>query len=132
VYVHPASTGTELRVIVGTAALLAAGAVLGLALGTVLRRGATAVTTAIVVTVLPYLLTMTVLPAAAGQWLLRIAPAAAFAVQQSAAAYPQVDIIYTPAEGYFPLAPWAGFAVLCGWTVLALVLAGVLLRRRDA
>jgi uncharacterized membrane protein len=39
---------------------------------------------------------------------------------------------YTPANGYFPLAPWAGFAVLCGYAVLALALAVILLRRRDA
>jgi len=32
----------------------------------------------------------------------------------------------------YPLPPWAGFAVLCGYTVLALGLASVLLRRRDA
>ena len=39
---------------------------------------------------------------------------------------------YTPAFGFYPLAPWAGFAVLCGWTALALGLATYLLRRRDA
>jgi hypothetical protein len=39
---------------------------------------------------------------------------------------------YTPSEGYFPLAPWAGFAVLCAWTAFALALAVVLVRRRDA
>ena len=30
---------------------------------------------------------------------------------------------YTPRNGYFPLAPWAGFAVLCGYTALAVGLA---------
>ncbi len=39
---------------------------------------------------------------------------------------------YTPMQGYFPLAPWAGFAVLCGYAAVALVVALVLLRRRDA
>jgi hypothetical protein len=62
----------------------------------------------------------------------RVTPAAAFAVQQSAVQYPQVDNIYSPAEGYFPLAPWTGFAVLCVWAVSALGLATYLLRRRDA
>jgi uncharacterized membrane protein len=33
---------------------------------------------------------------------------------------------------YYPLAPWAGFAVLCGYAVLAMGLAFFLLRRRDA
>ena len=30
------------------------------------------------------------------------------------------------------LSPWRGFAVFCGWALLALVIAAVLLRRRDA
>jgi len=38
----------------------------------------------------------------------------------------------TPSAGCFPLAPWAGFAVLCCYAALALGLAVVLLRRRDA
>jgi len=46
--------------------------------------------------------------------------------------YPQVTADYTPTAGYFPLAPLAGFAVLCAWAALALGLAAVLLRRRDA
>jgi ABC-type transport system involved in multi-copper enzyme maturation permease subunit len=132
VYVHPATTLTELRVVAGTAALLAVAAVLALAIGTVLRRSATAVTTAIVAIVLPYLLAISVLPAGAARWLLRITPAAAFAIQQSTPQYPQVDNVYTPAAGYFPLAPWTGFAVLCTWAALALGLAVLLLRRRDA
>jgi ABC-type transport system involved in multi-copper enzyme maturation permease subunit len=132
VYVHPATTLTELRVVAGTAALLAVAAVLALAIGAVLRRSATAVSTVIVVIVLPYLLAMSVLPASAAQWLLRITPAAAFAIQQSAPRYPQVDNIYTPSDGYFPLAPWTGFAVLCAWAALALGLAVHLFRRRDA
>lgn len=132
VYIHPASTATELRVIVGTAALLAVAGVLALGLGALLRRSVTAVTTAVVVIVLPYLLAMTVLPAGPAQWLLRISPAAAFALQQAAPEYPQVANLYTPANGYFPLGPWAGFAVLAGWAALALGLAAFLFRRRDA
>ncbi len=45
---------------------------------------------------------------------------------------PQVSSAYTPFNGYYPLAPWAGFAVLCAWAALAFGLAVVLLRRRDA
>jgi ABC-type transport system involved in multi-copper enzyme maturation permease subunit len=131
VYVHAASTATQVRVIVGTAALLALSSVLAVALGVIVRRSAAAVTTAIVAIVLPYLLAMTAFPATAGQWLLRVTPAAAFAVQQSTLEYAQVDNLYTPVNGYFPLPPWAGFAVLAGWTALALAAATVLLRRRD-
>jgi ABC-type transport system involved in multi-copper enzyme maturation permease subunit len=124
---------TELRVIAGTAALLAVAAVLALAIGTALRRSAGAVTAVIVVIVLPYILgTADVLPVGAENWLLRVTPAAAFAIQQSVPQYPQVTASYTPTAGYFPLAPWAGLAVLCAWAALALGLALYLLRRRDA
>ena len=132
-YLYPVSTLTELRMIVGTAALLAMAAVAALALGAVLRRGAGAVTAVIVAIVLPYILaTASLLPAGAAQWLLRLTPAAAFAVQQSLIQYPQVSGEYTPANGYYPLTPWAGFAVLCAYTAIALAVATVLLRRRDA
>ncbi|MGZ4443739.1 MAG: ABC transporter permease subunit [Nocardioidaceae bacterium] len=132
VYVHPASTPTELRIVAGTAALLAVAAILALGLGALLRRGVTAVTAAVVVIVLPYLLAMTVLPTDAARWLLRISPAAAFALQQATPEYPQVANLYTPATGYFPLPPWAGLAVLAGWAALALGAAAAMLRRRDA
>jgi ABC-type transport system involved in multi-copper enzyme maturation permease subunit len=131
-YVHPASFGTELRVIVGTAGLLAVMSVLAVGLGALLRRGAAAVTTGILLIVLPYLLAVTVLPGNAAAWLLRVTPAAAFALQQSTTQYAQVDNLYTPADGYFPLAPWLGFAVLCAWAAAALGLATIQLRRRDA
>jgi ABC-type transport system involved in multi-copper enzyme maturation permease subunit len=133
VYLYPAPSLTVLRVTVGTAALLAVAAVLALGIGTVLRRSAAAVTAVIVLIVLPYLLAVgSVLPLGPAEWLLRATPAAAFAIQQSAPRYPQVIGSYTPELGYFPLAPWAGFAVLCGYAAVALGLAFVLLRRRDA
>jgi hypothetical protein len=82
--------------------------------------------------VLTYILGVSeVLPVGAAEWLLRVTPAAAFAIQQSVPQYPQVTAAYTP-PAYFPLAPWAGFAVLCGYAALALALATYLLRRRDA
>jgi ABC-2 type transport system permease protein len=72
-----------------------------------------------VVIVLPYILPgRSVLPVGAADWLLRITPAAAFAVQQALPQYPQVTATYSP-SGYYPLAPWAGFAVLCAWAALA-------------
>jgi uncharacterized membrane protein len=71
------------------------------------------------------------LPSGAGGWLLRLTPAAGFAIQQSSPAYSQVASSYLPPD-YYPLAPWAGFAVLCGYAALALGLAVFLLRRRDA
>ena len=64
--------------------------------------------------------------------LLRLTPAAAFAIQQAAPQYPQVNATYLPFFGYFPLPPWAGMGVLCAWTAAALGLAAFLLYRRDA
>ena len=132
--IPPVTASTWLQVVGGTAALLAVSAVLGLAVGTLLRRSAGAVTAVIAGIVLPYLLATVpgILPVGAEQWLLRVTPAAGFAVQQSITQYPQVSDVYTPGTGYFPLAPWAGFAVLCAWAAAALVLALFVLRRRDA
>jgi ABC-type transport system involved in multi-copper enzyme maturation permease subunit len=131
-YVFPVSALTELRVVAGTGALLAVAAILALAVGTVLRRSAGAATVVIVAIVLPYVFAVaSVLPSGASQWLLRLTPAAGFAILQSMPEYPQVAAAYTPADGYFPLGPWGGFAVLCAYAALALVLATFMLRRRD-
>jgi ABC-type transport system involved in multi-copper enzyme maturation permease subunit len=131
----PVPWPTELRLIAGTAALVAVAAVLTLAVGTMVRRSAAAVMIVIAAIVVPYFLTFTAaVPAVIGEWLLRITPAAAFAVQQSTPRYQQVQASYTGGlgNGFFPLAGWAGFAVLCGWAALALAAAAYLLRRRDA
>jgi hypothetical protein len=133
VYLFPTTSGALLRAEVGTAALLAVAAVFALGVGAVLRRGATAVTTVIAATVLPYLLVLTpFLPARTAVWLTRVTPAAGLAVQQTLTRYPQVDSVYTPADGYYPLPPWGGMAVLCGYAGLTLAMAAVALRRRDA
>ena len=130
--IYPAGTEAEVRAVVGTAALLAVASVFALALGTALRRSALAVTAVIVLIVLPYILAVaSVLPPGPAEWLLRVTPAAGFAVQQTVVRYPQVAAPYTPMDGYFPLAPWAGFAVLCAYTLCALGLAAYLLRTRD-
>jgi ABC-type transport system involved in multi-copper enzyme maturation permease subunit len=128
------TAATQVRVVAGTAALLAVTAVLAVALGAVLRDTTTAVALVVAGTVLPYLLAVAlpVLPATAAAWLLRITPAAGFAIQGGAPVYPQVNATYLPFFGYYPLEPWAGFAVLCGWATAAVALAAVLLRRRDA
>jgi ABC-type transport system involved in multi-copper enzyme maturation permease subunit len=128
----PVSLLTEARVIVGTAALVAVTAVLAVALGAILRRSAAAVTAAIAVIVLPYLLAVTVLPVSIAAWVLRLTPAAGFAIEQSIPRYPQVTATYSAVGGYYPLPAWAGFAVLCGYGALAMLAALVLLRRRDA
>jgi ABC-2 family transporter protein len=127
----PIRTSTEIRMVVGTAAIIAVTSVLAVAVGAIVRRGAAAVTLVIATTALPLLVALSV-SGSAGTWLLRLTPGAGFAIQQSLIRYPQVSDAYTPMNGYFPLSPWTGFAVLCGWTVLALVVAAYQLRRRDA
>ncbi len=130
-YVLPVGALTEVRVILGVGALLAVTAVLALSIGTVLRRSVVTVAAVIIALVLPYILGVAgILPAAAAQWVLRITPAAAFAIEQSVPQYHQVIGQYGPPD-YFPLAPWAGFAVLCGYAAASLALAAWLLRRRD-
>ena len=129
-YLLPVSGPTEARVIVGTALLLAVAAVLALALGTAFRRSAAAVVTGIVLLVLPFILVYT-LPAGASTWLMRLTPTAAFAVQGTQPSSPLVANAYTVTNGYYPLEPWAGLAVLCGYAAIALGAATWLLRRRD-
>ena len=132
-YVYPVSTLADLRVILGTGALVALAAVLALALGTALRRSAGAVTAAIVLILLPYMLAFaSALPAGPSQWLMRITPAAGFAVEQTLSQYHQVAYLYTPSEGFYPLAPGVGLAVLGAYTLVALLVAHRLLRARDA
>ncbi len=131
----PVSAFTEARMIVGTGALLAVGAVLALALGIIVRRSASAVAVAIVVIIVPYLLVLGPLQGSNGEppvWPLQITPAAALAVQQAIPQFYQVIAVYRPEAGYYPLAPWAGLAVECAWAAAALTLAYYLLRRRDA
>jgi ABC-type transport system involved in multi-copper enzyme maturation permease subunit len=124
---------TEARVIVGTAALLAVAAIFAVALGAVLRRSAAAITVAVVTVVLPFLLAgLNIVPSGAGAWLLRLTPAAGLAIQQSIPRYHQVSTVLSPVQGYYPLSPYAGFAVACLWAAAALGLAFVMLRRRDA
>ncbi len=132
VYVLPVGWPTEARVILGTAAMLAVTSVLALSIGTILRRSVVTVATVVVGLVLPYILGASgVLPVGAAEWMLRVTPAAAFAIEQSVPQYHQVIGQYGPPD-YFPLAPWAGFAVLCAYAVVGLGLAAYLLRRRDA
>jgi ABC-type transport system involved in multi-copper enzyme maturation permease subunit len=131
--VFPEPWPTELRIIAGTAALIAVAAVFTLAVATMVRRSGTVILIVIVTIVIPFVLSAPPgIPIALTQWLLRVTPAAAFALQQPMPQYYQVQASYTPPSGFYPLAPWTGFAVLCLWTALALAGAAYLLRRRDA
>lgn len=115
---------TAARVIIGVAAVLALCAVLAYGLGVWLRRGWAANLTALTLIAVPYTVTaLPLLPDTVAQWLLRLAPAAGFAVKQTMVEYPQVTAHYAPSAGFFPLPGWAGLAVLCAYTALVLWLA---------
>ena len=111
---------TSLRVVVGVASAVALGAVLAFALGVRLRRGRTAIPIVLSLVVLPYIVTaVPLLPDHVSEWLLRLTPAAGFAVQQTLVEYPQVIAHYAPSTGYFPLPWWAGLLVLVAYTATA-------------
>ncbi|MEV0595719.1 hypothetical protein [Nonomuraea cavernae] len=129
----PVPVLTQVRVVAGMAVVFALVAVLALALGALLRRGVAAVITAVAVIVVPLVLaTTSILPDSAARWLLRVTPAAGFAVQQSIPEYAHVLGHYAPTAGFYPLPPWAGLTVLAAHTALALGAAVLRLRRRDA
>lgn len=130
-YVYYASTFTQVRIIVGAGALVGIAAIIVTALSAIVRRPAAAITAGVGVILLPFI----VASAAGGaiaDWLLRLTPAAGMSTLQALTQYHQVNYPYTLANGYYPLSPLTGFAVLCGYTVLALTTATVLLNRRDA
>jgi ABC-type transport system involved in multi-copper enzyme maturation permease subunit len=130
-YVTPATTLTQVRIAIGASAVVAMAAITAIALSAMVRHAPAAITAGAVVFVLPFLLA-----AAAGggatEWLLRLTPAAGLSMLQVLPHYSQVSYDYTLSNGYYPLTPLAGFAVLCGYTLIALTAATVLLNRRDA
>ncbi|MET7282841.1 ABC transporter permease subunit [Kribbella sp. NPDC005582] len=133
VYIFPVSSSTQLRVALGTAVMLATAAVLALAVGTIVRQSAGAVTTVVLAIVLPYLLiAVPFIPASVSKVVATVTPGAAFAIQQTLVQYDQVASNYTPYYGYYPLPPWAGIAVLAAYALASLAVAAVLLNRRDA
>ncbi|HEX4110866.1 MAG TPA: ABC transporter permease subunit [Solirubrobacteraceae bacterium] len=130
-YVFPASTLTIGRIILGSGALVALTAVAVLALGTILRRSAGAVTAGIIVFIVPYLIG-SMSGDGAGTWLFRFTPAAGFSVLGILPRSATVSYPYTFANGYYPVSPLAGLAVLCLYTAGALGVAALLVTRRDA
>jgi ABC-type transport system involved in multi-copper enzyme maturation permease subunit len=130
-YVYHASTLTQARIIVGASALVGIAAIVVTALSAIVRRPAAAITAGVSVFLLPFI----VATAAGGgiaDWLLRTTPAAGLSMLQALTPYHQVSYAYTLGNGYYPLSPLAGFAVLCGYALLALAAATMLLNRRDA
>lgn len=117
--VPPIPALTTVRLVVGIATVLALCAVLAFALGVWVRRGWAAVLIGLSLIALPYAVTaLPLLPDPVAEWLLRLTPAAAFAVGQTTVEYPQVTAHYAPSAGYYPLPWWAGLLVLCAYTAI--------------
>ena len=110
---------TVLRAVVGTAVLLALVAVLSLAVATIVRHTAVAIPLVILPLLVPSIVS-TGLPLSVANWLTRLTPAAGFAVQQTIERYDTA------------IAPLVGLGVLAGYAAVALGVATLLLRRRDA
>ncbi|HEY7484994.1 MAG TPA: ABC transporter permease subunit [Streptosporangiaceae bacterium] len=119
-YPHPSLADEPvLRAVVGTALFLTVLALFSLGVGALLRRSARAISLVIALVILPAI-TAPFLPLGAANWLQRLTPVAGLAIQQTRHRYDTA------------IAPWAGFAVLCAYTAVALGVAAWLLRRRDA
>lgn len=124
--IQPITLGTELRVIVGYAALTAAAGVLALGLAALVKRAVVAIGLAIALVVVPYLLAT----AGLAPWLLMITPAAGFAITQSVPTFAHVDVDLSLLGGYYPLPPWAGLTVTCGYAAFTLGVAIAAYRRK--
>jgi ABC-type transport system involved in multi-copper enzyme maturation permease subunit len=135
-YIFPADSLTVARVIAGSGALVALTAVAVLGIGTMLRRSAGAILAGVLVFVLPTFTGPGIIgPTSSGSaatWLYRVTPAAGFSMLGLLPRSGLVSYPYTMANGYYPLAPWAGLLVLGAYAAVALFAARVVLRRRDA
>ena len=128
----PVTWLTEVRVVAGTAALLAVAAVLALAVGALLRRSAAAITAVIVGIVLPYILATARCCRPAPRWLLRVTPAAGFAIQQSVPAVPAGQRGLPARSRLLPAVAVGRLGGAVRFTAAALGLAAWRLGRRDA
>jgi ABC-2 type transport system permease protein len=107
------------RAVVGTALYLAGVALLAFGVGAIVRHTAAAVTAALALLLGP-LIVHPFLAEDAGRWLQKLSPMTGLAVQQ------------TTGSRDFPIGPWAGLAVLGAYAAAAVMIALVLVGRRDA
>ncbi len=122
----PTSIGQSgvIRAIVGNAVLLTAFALLGLALGTLLRRSSGAIAAIFVLGVVP-LFAASIVPAAS-RWIMWLTPAGGFAVQRVKP--PSTQVV----EPWAQINPWVGLGVACAYAAVGLAIAAWQLERRDA
>ncbi|RBQ16891.1 hypothetical protein DP939_27890 [Spongiactinospora rosea] len=119
----PLPLPTGARVILGLATVLALCAVTAYGLGVRLHHRWSAPLAAVSLIALPFAVTaFPLLPDTVSAWLLRLTPAAGFAVKQTLVEYPQVTGHYAPSTGYFPLPGWAGLTVLCAYAAISMLM----------
>ena len=112
--------GPAQRAVVGSALLLAAIALLSLGVGAILRHSAVAISALLALLFIPLVVAPT-LPEGARELVQKITPGAGFAVQQTVAR-----------DDALPIGHWSGLAVTVAWAAGSLLLALVLICRRDA
>ena len=112
--------GPAQRAVLGTALLLTALALLSLGVGAIVRHTALAITSLLALLFIP-LVFAPLLPERTRELVQQVTPGAGFAVQQTVAR-----------EDALPIGPWTGLGVSFAWAAGALLLALVLIRRRDA
>jgi ABC-type transport system involved in multi-copper enzyme maturation permease subunit len=117
--------GAVVRTILLTAGFMAGVAVVGLAIGLLLRHSAAAITLTVVLVIVPLVVGM-ILPGSSPKWLMYTTLAGGLATQR--AKPPTVTL----AEPWALIGPWAGIGVVAGWAVVTLALAWWRLRTRDA
>jgi hypothetical protein len=117
--------GAVLRTVLLTAAFMAGVAVVGLAMGVLLRHSAAAITVTVVLVILPLIVGM-ILPGSSPKWLMYTTLAGGMATQR--AKPPTITL----AEPWALIGPWAGVGVVAVWAAGTLGLAWWRLRARDA
>jgi ABC-type transport system involved in multi-copper enzyme maturation permease subunit len=108
-----------LRALIGAALFLAVMGLLGLGLGAIIRTTAGGISALVVIVfIVPPILELA-LPESAYNTVSAYLPLSAGGA------------VWTISPAAHTLAPWTGFAVFCAYAVVALLVGGVLLRRRD-
>jgi ABC-2 type transport system permease protein len=109
-----------LRAVSGAALYFAAMALLGLGIGAIVRQAAPAISIAFGLVVVPFVASA-LLSGAAGDLVLQALPVAGMAVLSASGD-----------GGVAPISPWAGLGVTAAWAAGSLLVAGWVVRRRDA
>jgi hypothetical protein len=112
------SDGTVLRAVVGSGLVLAVIALFSLGVAAIVRRAAVAITVVLLFLLVPQIIG-TGLPLGPAMWLERLTPSAG------------LSMLETVRRHDTAIGPWAGFAVLCGYALIALGLAFWHVRRED-